>query len=356
MSKIRAPLEFQPLRNAAVSARGTVNVSGISESRVAPVAALLFDLLKKQCLIVTSNYEKAKKLAGDLSFFAEAPVYCLPEEDSLRIHYDAKSRDGLQKRLAVMEALVSGKPCIVVLPASAAVKPLSPPALFRERQILLQTGEEVDLEELKQKLVLFGYERMSVAESPGQFALRGGILDVYPPGAPSPLRVEFFDTEVDSVRTYHPETQRSLEMLDEAVIYPASPFLMESDEFAEQAAERIRKTYKDFAKKLSDETRERAENRRDQLLEALETRSNLPLLENYIHYFYEEPSFLWDYMEKDGFVMVDDPDRVRELLELRDKEGTEDFKALMERGEAAPADADLFLTERHLAGIYRGRR
>ena len=106
-------------------------------------------------------------------------------------------------------------------PESAALKRIAPHEIFEEKVIKLAMGEEADLEKLRESLTAMGYEYAEMVESQGQFSIRGGIIDIFTPDSDWPYRVELFGTEVDSIRTFNQDTQRSLENLKFIEIYPA---------------------------------------------------------------------------------------------------------------------------------------
>lgn len=345
---------FQRIEQLARDAAGIVNISGISESRSAAIAGLITKARGGQVLIIAPSYGRAKRLAEDLSFFVDKNVLLLPDEEQTLISYDAKSHHNLLERLTALTALAKGGDCIVVAPISGAIKKIAPKNLFMQHRITLSLGAIADIEALKRQLTYMGYERTGFVEAKGQYSLRGGIVDVFSPDQQYPCRIEFFDVEVDSIRFFDPLTQRSVETAQEIQIYPAEQ-IVQSEYLFEQAATRIRSSYQTFSKKLPGEKRERLLERQERILECIETRTNIQLLENYIHYFYEDPDFLWDYLNASGMVIVDDPDRVMEALELAEKEYREDFKTLLERGEVVSDDYGAFSGQQEFLRIYRSR-
>jgi transcription-repair coupling factor (superfamily II helicase) len=345
---------FQRIEQLARDAMGVVNISGISDSRSAAIAGLIAKVRGGQVLIIAPSYGRAKRLAEDLSFFVDQKVILLPDEEQSRMSYDAKSHYNLVGRLSALTPLAKGEDCIVVAPIFGAIKKIAPRSLFIQYKITLSVGELADLEDLKRQLTYMGYERTGSVEAKGQYSMRGGIIDVFPPDQDYPCRIEFFDIEVDSIRFFDPLTQRSVETAKEIQIYPAEQ-IVQSEYLFEQAATRIRSSYQAFAKKLSGEKRGRLLDRQERILECIETKTNIQLLENYIHYFYEEPAFLWDYMNPKGLVIVDDPDRVTEALEVSEKEYREDFKTLLERGEVVAEDYGAFSGQQEFLQIFRSR-
>ncbi|MBK5261344.1 MAG: transcription-repair coupling factor [Peptostreptococcaceae bacterium] len=325
--------------------KGITNISGISEGRVAKIAGELINENRSQCIIITASYLKAKRLASDLSFFVDKPIFVLPAEDEIFVKYEAKSHHELLERLKVLKELRTGKDCIVVAPVSAAIKKMPPHTSFERNSLKIAMGNQLDVNEIKVKLSKMGYERAGLVEARGEFSIRGGIIDIFTPDADNPYRVELFDTDIDSIRSFDIDTQRSIENLKYVEIFPSENLLNEDDLF-QKAIENINEVYgkeiKKAEKKGEEQRRLQLIKRRDQLVEFAENTTNLQLLENYLHYFYDELEYLWDYMNKDGILLIDDPDRIYETIENRTKEIHDDFKLLLERGNAVPKDAEIF--------------
>lgn len=336
--------------------KGIINISGISESRCAPVISRI---LKEegQSLIITATAVRAGRLASDLSFFSEKEILVLPSEDQVFLRYEAKNHDQLIERLKILKALRTGQDCIVIAPVSAAVKKITPHKNFESASFRLSLGDEVNLEAIKETLVKMGYERMDLVDSRGQFSIRGGILDIFTPDSDNPYRIELFDTEVDSLRCFDIDTQRSMENLQFVDIYPSEQLLSDKTVFND-AAQRLHREYTAQIKRLlkkGEAFEQAAENltkRRDELCEYITNVSNLQLLENYLHYFYDDPEYLWDYMEG-GTVVIDDPDRICEYLDARNAEIKDDFKVFLERGQVIPKDMELVSGKEDFYHIYQ---
>lgn len=329
-----------------------INISGVSDARVAPCAAHI-SKEESQSIIIVPSFVRAQRLAGDLSFFIkDKRILVLPDEEQVFFKYEAKNHDKSIERMKALKALRTGEPVIVVAPVSAALKKLSPHKSFEKNVIKLELGRESNPEILKENLVSMGYEYASMVESPGQFSMRGGIMDIFAPDNDNPYRIEFFGDETDSIRTFDADTQRSVENLKYIEIYPVKQ-IDASDEILKNARENISREYDRQAKKIEKVNPEGAKKLRDlkgQLCEYVDNMSNLQLFENYIHYFYEKTEYIWDYMSL-GRVMIDDPERVFEVLELRETELKEDLKVLLERGEAVPKDAQLITSYHDLEDI-----
>ena len=331
-----------------------INISGVSESRVARMAAFCAEK-ERQSLILVPTEVRARRLAGDLSFFApEKKIFVMPEEEQVFLRYEAKNHDQLIERMKALKALRSGEPAIVIAPVSAAIKKLTPHSYYEENVIRLSLGDESEPEELRARLVSMGYEYAEMVESQGQFSVRGGIIDVFTPDAEEAYRIELFGTEVDSIRTFDCDSQRSLETLKFVEIYPARQMLMPREDIT-AGSQKLARDYEAQARRLEEKAPQAAQKLRElsgEICEYIASVSDLKYLENYLHYFCPQTEYLWDYMTG-GAVMLDDPERIFELLELREKELKEDLKVLLERGEAVPRDAALITGFSDLAPLLK---
>lgn len=170
-------------------------------------------------------------MAADLSFFSDENIYILPQEEESLIQYEAKSNDDLLNRLKVLKAVTAGENCIVIAPVTGAVKKLPPKDIFEENVIEIELGKDVSIDDIKKKLSFMGYERVSMVESRGEYSIRGGIIDIFTPDSDLPYRVELFDTEVDSIRTFDIDTQRSEESLKYISVYQCSQIVKDNELF-----------------------------------------------------------------------------------------------------------------------------
>ncbi|MEE0746781.1 MAG: transcription-repair coupling factor [Anaerovoracaceae bacterium] len=321
--------------------KGMINITGAAEGRVAPIIADIICEEKGQSLIVVSTINRARRLATDLSFFSERDIYVLPQEEETIIQYEAKSNDELLERMKVLRAVSSGRECVVIAPVTGAIKKLPPREIFAENTIEIGLGSEVDTEQIKEKLTAMGYERASVIENRGEFSIRGGIIDIFTPDSDDPYRVELFDTEVDSIRTFDIDTQRSIDPLDSITVYQCSQLVRDAQVF-EYAEKRIKTAYDRRIKALEKKegNSERVYNlrqRKEQLLEYTDSMMNLQYLEKFISYFYDETVYIWDYMTEPQ-IFIDDPARILETLDVYEKERADDIDAILEAGRGIGDD------------------
>ena len=318
-----------------------INITGASEGRIAPVISEIIREKKGQSLIVVSTFNRAKRLAADLSFFDARKIYVLPADDESMIQYEARSNDQLLERMKVLKAVTTGEECIVIAPVTGAVRKLPPKEVFEENILGLQRGKDIDPEEVKERLSFMGYERVPMLESRGEYSIRGGIIDIFTPDSDMPYRIELFDTEIDSIRTFDIDTQRSDSELKSITVCQCSQ-LIKDDEIFDRARKNIDAAYGRQIKKAekSEGNSERVnelKTRRGQLMEYIDNMMNLQYMEKFISYFYDETMYIWDYM-KEPMLFIDDPARILETLEVYEKERADDIAAILEAGRGIGED------------------
>ncbi|MDO4833716.1 MAG: transcription-repair coupling factor [Bacillota bacterium] len=335
-----------------------INIAGASEGRIAPIISEILKEKEGQCLIVVPTLNRAKRLQTDLSFFSaqmgdkddlQRTFLVLPPEEESPAAYEAKSNDALLERMRVLKAVAGGENCVVIAPVTGAIRKLPPKSMFVENIIELKLGQDIDLAELSAKLALMGYERTAMIEARGEFSVRGGIIDIFTPEGAKPCRIELFDTEIDSIRSFDMDTQRSGENLQSVTVYQCTQLVRERELFA-KAAGRISRAYS-RAIKRTPELEEALNRRRDQLLEYADGMVNLQYMEKFPGYFYDETEYLWDYMEE-PLIMVDDPARIVETLEVFSAERTIAIEEILENGRGIKEDFALLPDEKDFFRIY----
>ncbi len=202
-----------------------VAVHGLQPVQRACIGAAAATAEKRPAVFLCGDEQEARVLAADLeALFQKPPVTLFAREWQIRPGALA-SRDWERGRLAALYALASGQACAVVATADALMSRTLPPKLLKSLAITLETGKRMDLQRLTDQLLSAGYTRCTQVEGVGQFALRGGILDVFSPLMLQPVRCEFFDDEIDSMGVFDPGTQRRISNLDSALLLPAAETL-----------------------------------------------------------------------------------------------------------------------------------
>ena len=179
-------------------------------------------------VIACSSEAKAKQIYEEYRFL-DAAISFYPAKDLLFYQADIRSKELVSQRMQVIQAVLKGEPITVVASFDAFMDALLPKEMIKSRVIKICSDETLNLDELSVQLAQCGYDREIEVAGPGQFAVRGGILDVYPLTEELPVRIELWGDEVDSIRTFDPETQRSIEKLDEVEVFPATEFPEEEE-------------------------------------------------------------------------------------------------------------------------------
>ena len=217
---------------------GVCSAYGPDDAQRAHLLAAVVRKTGRSMLVITPNDLAAQRMAEDLNMLLEGGAKHLPARDITFLRTAASSRDLTMRRLDALGDCVQGKVKALVLGADAMMYRMMPPERFRENIIVLEEGMQMEPADLIGRLTNAGYERVQLVEARGQCALRGGILDVYPVGGANALRVEFFDDEIDSIRSFDVMTQRSISRRPEVCIYPAQEILM-TEEDANFAADKL---------------------------------------------------------------------------------------------------------------------
>lgn len=351
--------EFEEITAALESKQNIspINISGVSDSLVAHLAFCVAEKFSAPVVLVTENDGAAEKIAEDLRFFTEDEVLHFCPEDTLFYDVDARSRDIQKKRLKVLDRMYDlcrnpNKITYLVTDYEALTSHTFPFGKYKEHTIELRPGDEIEPSDLCDELLALGYKREDMVEGAGQFSARGGILDFFPPVRENPVRIEFFDTEVDSVRIFDKDSQRTLEMVDRARITPASESVL-----GEKEREELVKKLSGFLKNGADE-KAASVLKRD--IERLKQGISFPSSEKYIPYLYKEIPTLLDYIPENALIFWCDPGRISDSAEKEALRKATDLTDLADRGIIPEAKAEYSLPlkkavrrlcERRFAGV-----
>lgn len=226
MQAFIAPLvelaEFETVQKKRKEQKGIIQFSGCVNSQKTHMMYALSDGFDFKIIAVSSEM-KAKQIYEEYRFL-EQDVYLYPAKDLLFYQADLRGKYLLKQRMEVFEALLTRNNVTIVTSFDGFMDGLIPLQQMKERISTFRAGDVVDFETIKKDMVFLGYERVEQIEGPGQFAVRGGILDIFPLNEEVPIRIELWGDEIDSIRTFDVESQRSIENMDQITIYPATDF------------------------------------------------------------------------------------------------------------------------------------
>ncbi|MBW2134267.1 MAG: transcription-repair coupling factor [Deltaproteobacteria bacterium] len=310
---------WQEALEAIATGVGRIDFYGLTPAAGAFVLARLVGTLQRPLLVLVPSSAQQEAFYRDLSFFlgqgdkengsvsAEAPaLFSFPAHEQLAFKELTMDARVSSARLETAYALTArGKAPIVVASALAALQPLPPRQRLAAAIDYVVPGEELDRERFIKQLIAGGYERSPLVEARGEYSVRGGVIDLYPPLQPYPVRLEFWGDEVESLRYFNPTSQRSLGHLVELLVLPVNEVILDP-ETQKYAAHRLR-VFKD-----------------PKLREYVKQGRHFPEIEKYLAYFYPQPETLWDYLPDQALLVEWDPlnlaQEVRRLTEIQAQE------------------------------------
>ena len=337
-----------------------IDMSGLSGSRRAFWTAALVGG-GYPAVVVCSSEANARELFEDLKSFS-GRAYYYPSLQPVLYNDMVHSMEAEWSRISALDALVSGDADIVVAAVEALMFPVMPPARYRKYTLFIQAGQSPGMENVIKGLTLAGYEREDLTEGPGQFSVRGGILDVFPVGELSPYRLEFFGDQVESIRLMDTDTQRSVEKVDAVRVPPCRELVMEPREgpgIVRNMDADLDKTVKRL--KASGQGRRAAELKEEtaRVKEAILTGAGSRFLGSYHMYGCQTADFS-EYLAGNHLVVLDNSARVLEAAAVFHADFLSHYTDRLERGAAlcrqqhkvlSPAQLESMLVKNKVVGI-----
>lgn len=227
LTPLQGLAEFEQIKEKSKTNKGILQVSGCMESQKSHLMYGLSGIAPYR-LILAEDERRAREIYEDYRFY-DRKVYSYPAKDLLFFQADIHGNLLIRQRMKVIKALLEEKELTVVTSIDGCMDFLESLEKIKEQLIHYESDSTVDTEQLKNQLVALGYERVGQVEMPGQFSVRGGIVDIYCLTEENPWRIELWGDEIDSIRSFDPESQRSLENLEELTIYPAVEHIGDED-------------------------------------------------------------------------------------------------------------------------------
>ena len=227
LTPLQGLAEFEQIKEKSKTNKGILQVSGCMESQKSHLMYGLSGIAPYR-LILAEDERRAREIYEDYRFY-DRKVYSYPAKDLLFFQADIHGNLLIRQRMKVIKALLEEKELTVVTSIDGCMDFLESLEKIKEQLIHYESDSTVDIEQLKNQLVALGYERVGQVEMPGQFSVRGGIVDIYCLTEENPWRIELWGDEIDSIRSFDPESQRSLEKLEEITIYPAVEHIGDKD-------------------------------------------------------------------------------------------------------------------------------
>lgn len=362
--------EYTDMKQDLDQGKGPVQVSGVTDSQKVHV---MHELSKDNPwrLVVTYDDTRAKEIFDDFSYF-EPNTWLYPARDLLFYSSDIHGNLLTRQRMQVFKHLLEDEGGVVVTTVDGLMDHLLPLSRIKESCLNIMVGQTLDMEEIKHLLTGMGYERMGQVDGMGQFSVRGGILDVFPLTEEVPVRIELWGDEVDSIRSFDAESQRSIQQMDEVTIYPAAELILTKKDIEEgilclEADEK--KQEKAFRDQKKPEEAQRIRRAVGELVESLKEGFDVQTLDAYIRYFCRDTVSFLDYMKEVGdrvtlvssgaagkasekkqaaglALILDEPQRMKEKAETVETEFRESMSHRLEQGYILPGQADLLFSSK----------
>lgn len=298
-------------------------ITGLSGSARTLLLKSLFEEKGQQIIVVTQNVYHANQLITDLTgLIPDDQLFLFAVDDMIHAELSVSSPESRAERVKSLDFLLKKKPGIVVTSLAGARKLLPAPDVFKNAELSFSLGDEVELGQLQRKLTEMGYRREQKVSAPGEFSMRGGIVDVYPITEDHPVRIELFDVEVDSLRYFDADTQRSQKNVESVQLIPATDTLL-CVEDKEHIINRFEKALAVSLKKTKDaEQKLLLEKTISPIIDAVQEEYYIEELVRYADFLYSEKTTLLDYVSDDAQLVMDEYPRILENeARLEEEEG-----------------------------------
>lgn len=285
----------------------------------------------KQVLIVTNQLSQAQQLYDDLiAYVNEENIFLYPVNELITSEVAIASPEMRSERMTTLSAILNGSADIIITPIAGLKRILPPKAVWEKHQLVFTEGHSIDLTTYLEMFIDMGYKRAQMVTTPGEFSVRGGIIDVYPMTEKYPIRIELFDDEIDSIRYFNADTQRSLEQIKETTINPAEEILLTKENYlraGQKLDSLLSETLTSLKTKVEKEKLIESVSHDIERLKAGEKFSGMSI---YNAYFYDEPANLLDYLAKDAVIVLDEMSRIQESATQLDLEEAEWYSQSLE--------------------------
>lgn len=344
--------EFNHIRDNITLKNTPVHVSGCIDSQKCHLISGLSEGYRNK-VIITYNELKAKEIYEDYKLY-DKNVFLYPAKDiifySADIHGNAITKD----RLTIIKRLILKQPATIITTLDGGMDKLLPIERIEKSVVTVKVGKNIDLEKMKEKLVNLGYEREGQVDGSGEFAIRGGIIDIFPLTEDTPYRIELWDDEIDTIRSFDISSQRSIENVESITIYPATEVILEDDTLTD-GLKKIEKEKSQYEKTLRDEKKTEEAHRIHEIIgefkENIGAFGGLTGVESYIRYFYDNTVSLFDYFDdEDTCFFLDEPGRLMERGEAIETEFRESMIGRMKKGYILPGQADSIYSFKEILG------
>lgn len=348
---------YERLREDIEQGRFALHVWGL-DRRLEPLMMESIPRSNAIRLIVTYDEKRAREIVEDYRFY-DRNVCFYPAKDALFYYADVHNNTTVQNRLEIFKRIAEQEHTTIVTTIEGLMDKIPPLDCIVQHVVELSVGQTIELASLSKTFTTLGYEKTTMVETPGQFSVRGGIIDIFPLTEECPYRVELWGDDIDSIRSFDVESQRSVGTTDHVRIYPSSEMVL-TEERIEKGLERIEKEHKAQATKLKKEFRTEQYARLNKMVDAIreelkEFNSTMGL-DSLVQYFYDETVSFLDYIPRTAEIFVDDPERTGRQAVVYAQEFAASMEGRLEGGYVLPGQADVLYDGKAIIGRMAGRK
>ena len=349
MKFLIAPMQemvaFEEAKKLLADKEVNISFSGLADSSKLHMTYALTEGIRNK-LILTYSDMKAREIYEEYRFY-DRMTLLYPGKDLIFYQADVHGNELTRERVKTLRRIVEGKPVTVVTTFAAMMTPQVPISIWKAHILKFVKGGSVDEKNLAKRLVNMGYEKNYQVEAPGQFSIRGGILDIFDLTEENPYRIELWGDEIDSIRSFDIMSQRSLAKLESVSVYPATELVLSSQDKAtglEIIQNECKETASKFRKSGKPEEAARLEKQVAGFLEQVEFQAGANF-DSYIHYFYKFTDSFLEYFDiKDTILLLDEPARIKEHGSAVELEFRESMMHRMEKGYLLPKQMGLLFS------------
>ncbi|MBN2981227.1 transcription-repair coupling factor [Cohnella algarum] len=312
-------------------------VAGMSGSARQVMIATMYRELKRPMLVVTHNMFSAQKIAEDLQeCLPQGEVLLYPANELIAAETAISSPEMSARRMDALLQLAEGFRGVVVVPFSGVRRFQPDRRTMAQASVKLAVGESLPMETFLKQMIGLGYERVDRVEQKGHMSVRGGIVDFFPLTSPVALRVEWFDDEIDSIRTFDPTDQRSIDKLDETRVRPCREMIADERRFANAAQHAFELLEKQLERMTDRQAKDRLRSEIAREIDLLRQNVYFSEIYKYISLLYPERQTLLDYIPEDTLLLMDEPNRLNETARQLERDESEWATHLLQQGKSLP--------------------
>jgi transcription-repair coupling factor (superfamily II helicase) len=309
-------------------------IAGLSGSSRTVLTSAIYEKMKRPILLITHNLLQAQKLYDDIvNLLSEEEVFLFPANELIAAEMSIASPELKAQRIEALNHLSKSDKGIIIVPIAGLRKLIPPKNIWKKYQLSFKVGDDLDVTEILNTFVKMGYVRAEMVSTPGEFSIRGGIIDIYPLTVSNPIRIELFDTEIDSIRYFSLEDQRSIEKATEVLIGPATEVLFEAGDYSRLIGHLEDGLAKSLKKLKDDKAKIQLSQNISFELEQLKNGHKPDQVFKYLSLAYEGDTSLLDYLPRNGMVFIDEISRVQEMNDSLIKEEAEWYTSLLSEGQ-----------------------